>query len=66
MQDSDYLLPAAAALRAGISELAIHQAIEGGDLRTVTYKGAVRIPADELENYMDRMGTADDGPEMIG
>jgi hypothetical protein len=44
MNDPDYFLPAAAALRLGVSELEIHAAIDRGTLRTVLYRGEVRMP----------------------
>lgn len=44
-------LPAAAASRAGVSELEIHAAIDRGELRTVIYRGEVRVPAESLKAY---------------
>ena len=54
MEDADYFLPAAAALHAGVSEVLIHQAIERGELRTVMFKGHLRIPAESLWEYQAR------------
>lgn len=63
VQDPDYFLPAAAASRAGVSELAIHQAIERGELRTVIYKGDVRVPAQSLWDFRVAAGGAEDAAE---
>ncbi|WP_285113766.1 hypothetical protein [Leifsonia sp. fls2-241-R2A-40a] len=59
MDDPDYFLPAAAALRAGIPELEIHAAIDRGHLRAVVYRGEIRIPAESLRELTRRMRAAD-------
>ncbi|MBO1741465.1 hypothetical protein [Leifsonia sp. TF02-11] len=51
MDDPDFFLPAAAASRAGVPELEIHAAIDRGELRTVVYRGEIRIPAESLRAF---------------
>ncbi|MEN0084690.1 MAG: hypothetical protein AAGC66_07970 [Leifsonia sp.] len=65
MDDPDFLLPAAAALRAGVPELRIHAAIRSGEVRTVLYRGEVRIPAESLANLRQRLGAIDTGVAAV-
>lgn len=53
MDDPTFLLPEVAASRIGIGELQVHELIAAGGLRTVFYRGAVRIALDELNRYLE-------------
>lgn len=66
MDDPDFFLPAAAALRAGVPELRIHAAIRNGEMRTVLYRGQVRIPAASLSEFVQRLGVADGVAPAVG
>lgn len=63
VKDPDYFLPAAAASHAGVAELVIHRAIDRGGLRTVIYKGEVRIPAQSLWDFRAALEEAKDAAE---
>jgi hypothetical protein len=65
MDDPDFFLPAAAALRAGVPELRIHAAIRLGEVRTVLYRGQVRIPAESLAEFRRHLGTVDTGVAAV-
>ncbi|MGH1547990.1 hypothetical protein ACRAWB_01945 [Leifsonia poae] len=62
MQDPDYFLPVAAALKAGISEVEIHAAINRGELRAVVYRGDVRIPAASFWEFARRLASNTEAP----
>jgi excisionase family DNA binding protein len=53
VDDPTFLLPEVAASRIGIGELQVHELIAAGGLRTVFYRGAVRIALDELNRYLE-------------
>lgn len=65
MDDPDFFLPAAAALRAGVPELRIHAAIRNGEVRTVLYRGEVRIPAESLADLLQRLGAIEAGGAVV-
>ncbi len=44
-----------AASRIGIGELQVHELIAAGGLRTVFYRGAVRIALDEVNRYLESL-----------
>lgn len=62
VEDPDFFLPAVAALDLGIPELEIHHAIRDGELRTVVYRGEVRIPAQVLTSFEERRRTPNNDP----
>jgi excisionase family DNA binding protein len=55
VDDPTFLLPEVAASRIGIGELQVHELIAAGGLRTVFYRGAVRIALDELNRYLESL-----------
>ncbi|MFF9563913.1 hypothetical protein ACF1AJ_11235 [Leifsonia sp. NPDC014704] len=60
MDDSSFLLPAAVAARSQVSELEVHEAIASGELRTVFYRGDVRIPVGAVSEFVRRRRDAGD------
>lgn len=65
MDDPDFFLPAAAALRAGVPELRIHAAIRNGEVRSVLYRGEVRIPSESLADLLQRLGAIEAGVAVV-
>jgi len=64
VDDPTFLLPAVAASRIGIGELQVHELIAAGGLRTVFYRGAVRIALDEVNRYLESLSGA--GTRRVG
>lgn len=60
MDETERLLPQAAATYLGIPELAVHQLIAEGALRTVFFRGVARVPIYELKRYLERTSTLDE------
>ncbi|WP_374008387.1 hypothetical protein [Leifsonia sp. LS-T14] len=58
MDEPDQLLPQKAAMYLGIPELALHQLIAEGKIRTVFFRGVVRVPVYELERYREATSVA--------
>lgn len=53
MDEPVLLLPQKAAAYLGISELAVHRLIAAGKIRTVFFRGVVRLPVYELDKYRE-------------
>ncbi|WP_018189490.1 MULTISPECIES: excisionase family DNA-binding protein [unclassified Leifsonia] len=49
MDERDWLLPQVAAERLGVPELKVHRLIADGTLRTVFFRGAVRVSRSEID-----------------
>ena len=49
-----------AAAYLGIPELAVHQLIAEGALRTVFFRGVARVPVYELRRYLERTSALDE------
>ena len=60
MDEPERLLPQMAAAYLGIPELAVHQLIAEGELRTVFFRGVVRVPVYELRRYLERTSALDE------
>jgi len=64
VDDPTFLLPEVAASRIGIGELQVHELIAAGGLRTVFYRGAVRIALDEVNRYLESLSGV--GSQRVG